>query len=77
MKRRRYSLSIHITSLFLVLAMVIGIVLIGISYHHSQQLLTVSAQGLSSENSKKLESAFKQSAAPILTTLVFFSLLVT
>ncbi|MBF4282252.1 HD domain-containing protein [Vibrio anguillarum] len=73
MKRRRYSLSIHITSLFLVLAMVIGIVLIGISYHHSQQLLTVSAQGLSSENSKKLESAFKQSAAPILTTLDFLA----
>ncbi|MDA0118832.1 HD domain-containing phosphohydrolase [Vibrio sp. T11.5] len=74
MKKRHYSLSIHITSLFLVLTSLVGAVLIAISYHHSQQLLTVSAKELSSENSRKLESTFKVSTGPILTTLDFMAL---
>ncbi|MGY3571244.1 HD domain-containing phosphohydrolase [Vibrio paucivorans] len=74
MRKQRYSLSIHITSLFLVLTTLVGVVLISISYQHSQQLLSGSAKELSNENSRKLESAFKQSAGPILTTLDFMAL---
>ncbi|GLT17866.1 hypothetical protein GCM10007938_16440 [Vibrio zhanjiangensis] len=74
MKKRHYSLSIHITSLFLVLTTLVGIVLIAISYHHSQELLAVSAKELSNENSRKLESTFKVRAGPILTTLDFMAL---
>ncbi len=69
MSKRRYPLSIHITSLFLVLTLVVGVALITISYTHSQALLTQSAKGLSREHSQKLESAFRQSVGPILTTL--------
>lgn len=74
MKKRRYSLSIHITSLFLVLTTLVGTVLIAISYRHSQELLTGSAKELSSENSRKLESTFRVRAGPILTTLDFMAL---
>lgn len=74
MRKRRYSLSIHITSLFLILTTLVGAVLIAISYQHSRELLTGSAQELSNENSRKLESIFKQSTAPILTTLDFMAL---
>lgn len=74
MKKRRYSLSIHITSLFLVLTTLVGTVLIAISYRHSQELLTGSAKELSSENSRKLESTFMVRAGPILTTLDFMAL---
>ncbi|RSD31507.1 HD domain-containing phosphohydrolase [Vibrio pectenicida] len=74
MKKRHYSLSIHITSLFLVLTTLVGVVLISISYYHSQELLAVSAKELSNENSRKLESTFKVRAAPILTTLDFMAL---
>ncbi|MCL9779995.1 HD domain-containing protein [Vibrio sp. S4M6] len=73
MKKRRYSLSIHITSLFLVLTTLIGVILIAISYQHSQDLLSGSVKELSKENSLKLESAFRQSANPILTTLDFMA----
>ncbi|MEH0664644.1 HD domain-containing protein [Vibrio scophthalmi] len=74
MSRRRYSLSIHITSLFLVLTTLVGAVLIGISYKHSQDLLTESAKELSSENGAKLETTFQNRAGPILTTLDFMSM---
>ncbi|MBW3695643.1 HD domain-containing protein [Vibrio sp. T187] len=73
MKKRRYPLSIHITSLFLVLTTIVGIVLITISYRHSQELLTGTAQELSKEHSNKLESVFKQAVAPVLTTLDFMA----
>ncbi|HFQ5290012.1 TPA: HD domain-containing phosphohydrolase [Vibrio vulnificus] len=73
MKKQRYPLSIHITSLFLVLTTVVGIVLITISYNHSQTLLTKSAEGLSNEHAHKLESAFQTSVGPILTTLDFMA----
>ena len=74
MKKRRYSLSIHITTLFLVLTTLVGSVLIAISYKHAQELLTGSAKELSQENSRKLESTFQVKAGPILTTLDFMSL---
>lgn len=73
MKKRRYPLSIHITSLFLALTTLVGLTLIVISYHHSQQLLSGSAEEVSGENSRKLESEFKLNAAPILTTLDFMA----
>ncbi|MGF1753601.1 HD domain-containing protein [Vibrio makurazakiensis] len=73
MKKRRYPLSIHITSLFLVLTTIVGIVLISISYRHSQELLTGTAQELSKDHSNKLESVFKQTVSPILTTLDFMA----
>ncbi|MCK6263694.1 HD domain-containing protein [Vibrio sp. ZSDE26] len=73
MRKRRYSLSIHITSLFLVLTTLVGAVLIGISYNHSQALLTASAKEVSRENSRKLETAFKQSTGPVFTTLDFLA----
>ncbi|MDC5852270.1 HD domain-containing protein [Vibrio europaeus] len=74
MKKHRYSLSIHITTLFLVLTTLVGSVLISISYKHAQDLLTGSAKELSQENSRKLESTFQVKAGPILTTLDFMSL---
>lgn len=74
MKKRRYSLSIHITTLFLVLTTLVGSVLIAISYKHAQELLTGSAKELSRENSRKLESTFQVKAGPILTTLDFMSM---
>ncbi|KGY11599.1 metal-dependent phosphohydrolase [Vibrio tubiashii] len=74
MKKRRYSLSIHITTLFMVLTTLVGSVLIAISYRHAQELLTVSAKELSNENSRKLESTFQVKAGPILTTLDFMAM---
>ncbi len=47
MRKRKYSLSIHITSLFLILTTLVGSVLIAISYRHAQE--TVSWQRQSSE----------------------------
>ena len=74
MKKGRYSLSIHITSLFLVLTTLIGVILIAISYRYSQDLLANSVNELSHENSQKLESAFRQKAAALFTTLDFIAL---
>lgn len=73
MAKRRYPLSIQISTLFVVLVTLIGSVLIAISYYHSQQLLTSSAKELSHENSRKLEAAFRQDASPILTALDFMA----
>ncbi|GHW31870.1 chemotactic transducer-related protein [Vibrio cholerae] len=73
MKKRRYSLSIHISSLFFILILFIGSVLIAISYYSSQQLLAGSARTLAHENSKKLETVFTQNVAPILTSLDFLA----
>lgn len=73
MKKQRYPLSIHITSLFLVLTTIIGIVLISISYNHSQALLSKSAEGLSLEHAHKLESSYQTSVSPVLTTLNFMA----
>ncbi|MDW6005339.1 HD domain-containing phosphohydrolase [Vibrio mangrovi] len=73
MKLRRYSLSIHIGSLFLILTSIVGAVLILISYNHAQALLTETAKQLSYENSRKIETEYKQSIGPILTTLDFLA----
>ncbi len=74
MKIRRYSLSIHITSLFLILTTIVGSVLIAISYRHAQELLASSAQEVGKENSFKLESTFQQKVGPILTALDFLAM---
>lgn len=74
MRKRRYSLSIHVTTLFLVLTTLVGSVLIGISYRHAQELLRGSAKELSNENSAKLESTFQVKTGPILTTLDFMAM---
>lgn len=73
MIRRHYPLSIQISTLFLVLVTFIGVALITISYQHSQRLLTTSAKSISHENSKKLENAFQQKSAPLLTALDFLA----
>ncbi|NOH80443.1 HD domain-containing protein [Vibrio sp. RE86] len=73
MRKQRYSLSIHITSLFLILTTLVGAVLIAISYQHAQELLTGSAKELSQENSRKLESVFKVKTSAIFTTLDFMA----
>jgi len=73
MKIRRYSLSIHIGTLFIVLTTLFGAILIFISYHHAHQLLTSTAKELSIENSKHIENEFKKNAAPIFTTLDLLS----
>lgn len=73
MRKHRYSLSIHITSLFLILTTIVGGVLITISYRHAQELLTSSAKEVGRENSGKLESTFQQQIGPILTTLDFMA----
>ncbi|RTZ17217.1 metal-dependent phosphohydrolase [Vibrio aquaticus] len=73
MSKQRYPLSLHITSLFMVLTALVGAVLIAISYQHAQQLLTGSAKELSNENSRKLESVFQVKTGPILTTLDFMA----
>ncbi|MBY7730257.1 HD domain-containing protein [Vibrio splendidus] len=69
MRRRRYPLSIHITSLFLILTTLVGAVLISISYRHSQELLLGTVREISNEHRDKLESVFKQAIAPVITTL--------
>ncbi|PTQ10402.1 metal-dependent phosphohydrolase [Vibrio splendidus] len=69
MRRRRYPLSIHITSLFLILTTLVGTVLISISYRHSQELLLGTVREVSNEHRDKLESVFKQAIAPVITTL--------
>ncbi len=69
MAKRRYPLSIHITSLFLVLSIILGGALIAISYQHSQILIEHSAKKISIKNSHKLESIIQKSVSPILTTL--------
>lgn len=74
MRKRKYSLSIHITSLFLILTTLVGAVLIAISYRHAQELLAGSAKELSEENSRQLESTFQLNTGPILTTLDFMAL---
>lgn len=73
MRKRRYSLSIHITSLFLILTTLVGSVLIAISYRHAQELLSGSAKELSEENSRQLESTFQLKTGPVLTTLDFLA----
>ncbi|KHT47625.1 HD domain-containing phosphohydrolase [Vibrio sinaloensis] len=73
MRKRKYSLSIHITSLFLILTTLVGSVLIAISYRHAQELLAGSAKALSEENSRQLESTFQLKTGPILTTLDFMA----
>ncbi|NOJ01729.1 HAMP domain-containing protein [Vibrio kanaloae] len=69
MRRRQYPLSIHITSLFLILTILAGAVLISISYRHSQELLLGTVREISNEHRDKLESVFKQAIAPVITTL--------
>ncbi|MDN2483448.1 HD domain-containing phosphohydrolase [Vibrio agarivorans] len=71
MTKRRYSLTIHITSLFLVLTSIAAMILVITSYQHSQGLLNKSAEELSSENSAKLEITFESATAPIFTSLDF------
>ncbi|MDG3085396.1 HD domain-containing phosphohydrolase [Vibrio hannami] len=69
MIKHRYSLNIHITTLFLILAIMLGGGLITISYLHSQQLLSQISKALSKENATKLENTFQRKISPILTTL--------
>lgn len=69
MKQRHYPLSVHIASLFLAMATLLGTVIIGVSYRHSEILLEGTAQNLSRENSRKLQSAFKEHVGPVLATL--------
>ncbi len=71
--KRRYSLSIHIGTLFLILTALVGFVLIGISTQHAHELLTGSAQSLSQENGRKLESTFQQNISPVISTLDFMA----
>ncbi|MGL4830504.1 MAG: HD domain-containing phosphohydrolase [Vibrio sp.] len=73
MKKHRYSLSIHISSLFVALILFIGSTLIAISYYSSQQLLNNSAKRLADENGQKLEIVFRENTSPILTTLDFLA----
>ena len=69
MRKKRYPLSIHITTLFLVMTSIVGTVLITMSYKHSQQLLLGTIEEVSQEHSNKLELVFKQSVAPVVTAL--------
>ncbi|MCE0495342.1 HD domain-containing phosphohydrolase [Vibrio salinus] len=73
MKIRRYSLSIHIGTLFVLLTAIFGFILIYISYNHAYQLLTQTARELSLENSRHIENQFKQASSPIFTTLDLLS----
>lgn len=73
MKKRRYSLTIHITSLFLALTSIAAVILVFTSYQHSQGLLNKSAEELSNENSAKLEITFESATAPIFTSLDFIA----
>ncbi len=69
MTERRYPLSVHITSLFIILVLVLGGGLITISYFYSQQLFFRFSQNISHENSQKLERHFEKEISPIITTL--------
>lgn len=69
MKKHRYSLTLQIGSLFIIMTSIIGLILIRISYVHVQELLTATAKELSFENSQYIETEFRQKTAPILTAL--------
>lgn len=69
MAKRRYALSIHITSIFVMISFVLGGGLIAIGYQHSQKLIEHSARQISIQHSHKLESVFQHTISPILTTL--------
>lgn len=73
MKVRRYSLSIHVGTLFVLLTAIFGFILIYISYNHAYQLLTHTAKELSLENSRRIESRFQQASSPIMATLDLFA----
>lgn len=74
MVKRYFSLSIQISTLFMVLVSLIGFTLISISYYHSRQLMDTFSDNLIHENSQKVEVAFQQGVAPTLTTLDFMAL---
>ncbi len=74
MKNRYYPLNFHMTSLFLTLTVIIGAVLIAVSYNHSKALLQQSAQDQSLEHSSKLELLFQESISRVLTTVNFMAI---
>ncbi len=69
MRRRRYPLSIHITSLFLILTTLAGAVLVHKLPPFTRELLLGTVREISNEHRDKLESVFKQAIAPVITTL--------
>ena len=73
MRKQRYSLNIHITTLFMALVTFVSVTLIGINYYHSQHLLAETAKELSRDNALVLQSAFQRKIGPILTALDFMS----
>ena len=73
MRKQRYSLNIHITTLFMALVTFVSVTLIGINYFNSHHLLTETAKKLSRDDALVLESAFQRKIGPILTALDFMS----
>lgn len=73
MPLRRYPLSIHISTLFLILMTFFSAVLIFVSFQYTHTLLQGSAKALSLENSKKIESELHENMAPIFSTLDFMA----
>ena len=71
MKKQRYSLNIHITTLFMALVTFVSVTLIGIKYFNSHHLFTETAKELSRDNALVLESAFQRKIGTILTALDF------
>lgn len=73
MRLRRYPLSIHISTLFVILMTFFSAVLIIVSFQYTHSLLQGSAKALSAENSKKIESELHKNMAPIFSTLDFLA----
>ncbi|NAW68315.1 HD domain-containing protein [Vibrio sp. V27_P1S3P104] len=73
MVKRYFSLSIQISTLFMVLVVFIGMILIMVGSHYSKQLVQVSLTQSHQEKREKIEQTFQQGIAPIITTLDFMA----
>lgn len=73
MVKRYFSLSIQISTLFMVLVSFIGATLITTGSYYSKQLVNISLIQNHLEKREKIEQTFQQGIAPIITTLDFMA----
>ncbi|WP_217519676.1 HD domain-containing phosphohydrolase [Vibrio metschnikovii] len=73
MVKRYFSLSIQISTLFMVLVSFIGATLIITGSYYSKQLVNISLIQNHLEKREKIEQTFQQGIAPIITTLDFMA----
>ena len=74
MKFKRYPLSYHIAALFITIVVVVGSVLIAISYRHAATIIDSVADEISEQNRQKFETAFNGDIQPLITFIDLLSL---